>query len=463
MLDRVKIIGGKEVAPNDTNGLNKLQELSTLPHVRTPSIALPDFHWKQSMEAPSSIAISVKGHIIPHLTSTSMNCGMGAIVTNLHTNDIQDEGFGRFYDSFRSAKEDPRYEVSKEVLYQMLRLGPKGLQEKYKIEDEIVSSFEFKGNTFGDDVADLEDVSRVIPADIVDHELYSGRSNLGTGFGGNHFLEIQKVSSIIDEKTAHSKNIKEVGQIIIMYHGGGGIIPGLIGAYFSKRNLGYTNDIKTNLRRYLYHLQRSGLKNAFSLFRYYLYSPPYVAFPSQGCEGKRLAFANQCSMNYGYAYRMFMLLRTRDCLAELFGQDGGRCTLYSDVAHNSILPDEVALGEVWVHRHNSCRVTDGDLMVLPGFNNTSSYLCIGDHGSSVSDHTVPHGAGALIKQYIESGRLSVNKENKTLIYRNQNTVPEIKEHVTDEAIDALIDDLRQQGIMRPVAKLTPMAVLKDFR
>src|SRR5205814_6365573 len=73
-----------------------LERLADLPYVREV-IALPDVHWKEHMEVPSSIAIETRDTVVPEFTSVAVNDGMGAVSTHLEAKDLTPERMAVFF------------------------------------------------------------------------------------------------------------------------------------------------------------------------------------------------------------------------------------------------------------------------------------------------------------------------------------------------------------------------------
>ncbi|MCW4011963.1 MAG: RtcB family protein, partial [Candidatus Bathyarchaeota archaeon] len=119
--------------------------------------------------------------------------------------------------------------------------------------------------------------------------------------------------------------------------------------------------------------------------------------------------------------------------------------------------------EVWMHRHNSCRVVPGQFCLLPGYNNTSSYLCVGGEATTNSLNSVPHGAGALISRFWKEGLLKELPHRRTLLFRGKASEAESVGHYCDTALDRMANSLAKDKLLKPVVRLTPLAVLKDFR
>ena len=226
---------------------------------------------------------------------------------------------------------------------------------------------------------------------------------------------------------------------------------------------GYGNDAKLIYNKIKYHLPEAvSLAGAIDMYRYYFGSKRFVAVPEDSREGRRLILANAIAMNYGYAYRLMMFLRIADAFAAVTGRDKKTISLARDISHNSIQKDLVNGKQVWIHRHNACRVMPGTMTVLPGYNTTSSYVCEGIDNAQASLCSAPHGAGDSIARYVDAGLSKKRDDEYTTIYQGDGADPVRVDHYTDEGVDSVVRLLERERIMRPLVKLTPLATLKDY-
>src|SRR5262249_36993973 len=151
-----------------------------------------------------------------------------------------------------------------------------------------------------------------------------GLRDLGLGFGGNHFLELQIVEEEFDEAECHRLGIAR-GQAYVMYHGGGGGLPGFVGGYYGDRREGYTQGWGLTASKLRFHFAkpRDWLRLR-ERWRYYFSGERFPAIPVDGPEGRRNRVALAVAMNYGYAYRVAMAARVRWAIERAFGRDVSR-------------------------------------------------------------------------------------------------------------------------------------------
>jgi tRNA-splicing ligase RtcB len=454
--------------PADRDVLDHLRRGTSEVDLAAPAVVLPDFHHKRKLEMPSSIAVATTHTIRPTFTSSSVNCGMALIAL-----DCEKPSRPAIEDFYRRVRE--RYPF------------PPGNRRELSTKDVVAAAGwggEFAADRYGVDAGELE---RVEEDGRVDLSPWGGTERMrrelpwltfalaGLRFGtigpSNHFVELQVVEEILDPAAAGALGVSE-GQLTIQYHAGGGVLAGEIGRMFGRRK-----DFPRHLRavmavqKPLYHLASARslevLRRRLSL--YFSEGCPPVELDSD--EGHRLMLANGAAMNYGFAFRMATYSALRRMAQETFG--GGESRLVVDSPHNSVYLEEANGTDAVVHRHNSCRAypaermrpgttfaETGQAVLLPGTNRTSSYLAVADSGAHRSLHSACHGAGTVVAQYARSGLSTEHPEgHSTLKFGYSDAAPQEVSHLDDKGVQSALDILVRHQLVRPVARLRPMAVL----
>jgi tRNA-splicing ligase RtcB len=455
-------------APADPAGIASLSAGTLGADLAAPAVVLPDFHHKSNMEMPSSIAVATRETIRPALSSSSLNCGMALIALDMER--PSEASIETFFDLVKQRYPYPRKHRVDLSADDVLRCAVEG------------SSFAVE--RFGLDPADID---RVEHAGRLDVERYGGaararrelpwlvvqmsRMRFGTIGPSNHFVELQQVEEILDPAAARRLGV-QLGQITLQYHGGGGVLTTEIGALFGTRK-GAPKPLRAQMlvQRPLFHLRGARSAAEFGLRRslYMMGRAPVV--PRWSAEGSRLMLANTMAMNYGFAFRLSTYATFLRFAAQAFGARGGR--LVVDSPHNSIYEEEVDHEPAIVHRHNSCRALPpaemrghpafgetGQPVLLPGTNRTSSYLCVADEGVRSSLHSTCHGSGETVRRFAEQGRSDHDPQGRsTLRFRYSGTAPERVGHLDDRGVDHALHILSANRLVRPIARVRPIAVL----
>ncbi len=433
-----------------------------------PPVVLPDFHHKSKMELPSSVAVATRRTVRPDLTGSSVNCGMALIAVDAEA------PHDRAVDAFmRAVRERYPYPTrgSKELTGKEVRraaaLGAEFAVERWETPPEELERIEEGGRV------ELEAYGGTgrLDAELPELVVQLARFRFGTVGPSNHFVELQRVEEVLDPERAARLGVRE-GQLTIQYHGGGGVLTGELGRLFFRRK-DYPRQIRAvnAVLKPWFHLRSPGslaqLRERLSLYFTDGCTPLELDHP----EGRRLMLANAAAMNYGFAFRMSTYSSLRRLAAQSFG--GAASRLVVDSPHNSIYEEPVAGGTGVVHRHNACRAYPAELMppgstfaetgqavLLPGTHQTSSYLAVaGDHAAD-SLYSACHGAGTVVSDLVRRGLSAEDPQGRhTRRYRYDDAAPTVAAHYDDNGVNAALDVLVRNGLVRPVARMRPLAVL----
>jgi tRNA-splicing ligase RtcB len=432
-----------------------------------PPVVLPDFHHKSKMELPSSVAVATLATVRPTLTSASVNCGM-ALLT-LDTDRPNDQAVAEFYRRVRERYPYPTRNRGELSAAEVRRAAVDGAQfagERWQVDAEELQRIEENGRI---------DLERFGGGDRLLKELPSllfqlARLRFGTVGPSNHFIELQEVEEVLDEPTATALGVEQ-GQLTLQYHAGGGVLTGEIGALFGRRKH-YPRQLRMAMavQKPLYHLASARslheLRERLSL--YFTGGCPPVARHS--AEGERLMLANAAAMNYGFAFRVATYAALRTIAAQVFGAS---TQLVVDSPHNSIYEEPTAAGMAVVHRHNACRAYPAEMMpagtvfgrtgqavLLPGTHRTSSYLAVAGPDSARSLYSACHGAGTVIDDFLARGLSAKHRDgHSTRRFRYSDAAPMQSDHLDDNGVNAALGVLQRHGLVRPVARMRPFAVL----
>ena len=96
---------------------------------------------------------------------------------------------------------------------------------------------------------------------------------------------------------------------------------------------------------------------------------------------------------------------------------------------------------------------------MPGTHRTSSYLCVGG-GSAEALHSACHGAGTVISDFADRGISKPDEQQRsTLRFRYDGAAPAQAAQLDDKGVNEALGVLVRGGLVRPVARMRPFAVL----
>lgn len=452
--------------PMDPAIHSTLERLAELPYVREV-IALPDVHWKEHMEVPSSIAIETRDTLVPEFTSVAVNDGMGVIRTGLEAQDLTPERMAAFFTRINSHSasnffETNRYSISPAELGRVVFDGAAALLGRYEMDPSVLDCFEDRGRM--DMPRSGDPLFEVVPAPLLWTRF--SRSEMGLNFGGNHFLELQTVDEVLDPAAAERWKLKP-GQVVVMYHLGPGPFGGtLLNHYAARDKLQASRRPLFLVSKLLFHyVQRMGRGDWSSKWPTYFRRNVWTPLPAGSPEGQLLHQAFAMAINFGYGYRLATVAAIRDALRETIAPDAGFDPL-CDISHNGVTAQTDAGGISWVARHNACRLSPGGPAIVAGAHDVASYLGVCGEGLEGRFHSYDHGGGHLIDAYRDSGRLpeaegrvlrlKMTRGKQARIVRQQEVPMRGR-----EPMDRLMECLERHEVMRPAVRLRPLGNLKN--
>ena len=254
---------------------------------------------------------------------------------------------------------------------------------------------------------------------IIQKELSSAKTQLGTLGGGNHFIEIQRGDD---------------GHIWVMLHSG-------------SRNFG----LKTATE---YH------KKAQALCERWVSDIPDkdLAFlPLDTQEGQEYLTAMNYCLEFAFANRALMMDRIMNIVSAItFGAEIDRVNIH----HNYAIMEHHFGQNVLVHRKGATKATVGLRGIIPGSMGTHSYIVEG-LGNPDSFESCSHGAGRRMGRK-EAGRVLNLEEEQAKMAGIVNGLRTVKD--LDEApgaykdIDVVMEN--QKDLVKKVVELTPLASIK---
>jgi tRNA-splicing ligase RtcB len=208
--------------------------------------------------------------------------------------------------------------------------------------------------------------------------------------------------------------------------------------------------------------------------------------PLDSPEGREYFAAMACAANYGWCNRQVITHQVREAFERVLGQSAAHLGLEMvyDVAHNvAKFEDHTVDGQarrLCVHRKGATRAFGpgrsevparyraiGQPVILPGDMGTASYLLAGTEGAMQRTFgSTAHGAGRVMSRK-QALRAQTGAEVAAKLADNGIVVRAAgKKTLAEEApeaykdVDRVVRACEGAGISKPVARMTPMAVVK---
>jgi len=437
--------------------LDQAANVSCLPGIIGASYTLPDGHQGYGFPIGGVAGFSLdEGVVSPGGVGYDINCGVRVLKTDLTVKDIKPKLRSIVDELFRNIPSGVgatgKLRLSMPQLDEVLEEGAQwALNQGFGVEDDILHT-ESRGRL---EWADANKVSR--------RAKERGAPQLGTLGSGNHFLEVQIVDKIYHPDIAKNIGIFEEGQVTLMVHTG-------------SRGLGH--QVASD---YLMVMERA--------MRKYGINPPdreLAAVPFNSSEGQDYFAAMAAAANYAWANRQIITHWVRESFTRALGgsdPEKFRIKQIYDVAHNIAKVEEHEYEgkriKVVVHRKGATRAFPpghpeipsdhrvfGQIVLIPGSMGTASYITIAGSRAKETWWSAPHGAGRWMSRAAATRAVSPREviemlEKKGVLVRAA-TMRELAEETPDayKDVDKVVDVAIRAGIVKPIARLVPLAVVK---
>jgi tRNA-splicing ligase RtcB len=434
----------------------QVANVAHLPGIVKYSLAMPDMHWGYGFPIGGVAAFDMQeGVISPGGVGYDINCGCRLLTTRLHMDDVRSQLKELVGALFRNI---PTGVGSKGVM----KLSAK--EEKKVLVDGARWAVEH-GYGSSEDLEATEDRGAMAGADpekVSDRAIERGREQLGTLGSGNHFLEIEVVEEIFDEKAAAAFGL-EKDQIAVLVHSG-------------SRGLGY-QVCDDYLARMVKHIGDLGIP---------LPDRQLACAYLDSNRGKDYLAAMSCAANYAWANRQMLMHWTRETFEHVLKKgprDIGMRLLY-DVCHNIAKVERFVVDgkevTLCVHRKGATRAfppghpdlpakfqKTGQPVLIPGDMGTGSYVLAGTEKAFAETFgSTCHGAGRVMSrtQAMKASRgRSITKElaEKGIIIMasGKGTLSEEMPEAYKN-LDQVVDVVHKAGISKKVAKLRALGCIK---
>jgi release factor H-coupled RctB family protein len=342
--------------------IEQLKQTAALPGVQAV-VGLPDLHPGKGC-AVGSVCYT-EGIIYPHLVGNDIGCGLSLYQTTLRANNCN----ARFLASCMTGLDLPWQGETQEFLYNY----------------GVISN---QHNT-----------------------------SLGTVGGGNHFAELQKITSAKNAEVLKTAFI-DSDYLMLLVHSG-------------SRSYG-----ETIFRKYANEAKAHGLASDSTAFSSYM---------DEHNDAVKWAKANRGLI----AYRMLEKL------------DSG-CSFILDIPHNFIEPFKNG----FLHRKGAAPANQG-LSPLPGSRGTNTHLLNPNLATDKSLYSLAHGAGrkasraSMHKKFNNPENKVVKSKIDSVIVCNSEELMHEEDPSAYKSVEQVLRDLEAYGLAVSVATLSPVVTYKS--
>lgn len=446
------VYASEELLPalREDKALHQVANVATLPGIVGHSFAMPDIHWGYGFPIGGVAAFDpVEGIVSPGGVGYDINCGVRLLASDVYVDEVRDKveqltdelfaaipaGVGSSHRRGLTRRELDA--LAKEGLQWALR---EGLADEHDVEH-----VEENGRLDGAD-----------PGRVSERAAKRGLTQVGTLGSGNHFAELGVVDEVLDEGAARAFGLHQ-GQVTLMIHSG---------------SRGFGHQICTD------HLQ--SMLRAAARYEIGLPDRQLCCAPIHSRAAQDYLAAMACAANYAFVNRQVMAASAREVVDRVLG---ARLTTVYDVCHNIAKWEHHDVGgerkRLLVHRKGATRALPaghelvpsayadvGQPVIIPGDMGRYSFVLRGAPRSAAAFGSACHGAGRVLSrgaakrrfggknitgQLAAAGILVRGASHATVVEE----VPEAYKDVAD-----VVDVVEAGGLASPVARLTPLAVIK---
>lgn len=398
--------------------------------------ATPDFHPGEQIPV-GSVLVTSHDMVIPQSVGKDINCGM-----RLHVLDLTLEQFlakkpqliallkGDLLEGTRNVPTSPAamtalFNDGLGAFWSEMRKTPEGIFAQLDFAQVSAETEKlFAGST-------VKGNAQYAPESLQDKRRGMIRAPDFAHIGaGNHFLEVQHVAEVLDRHRAYEMGVRS-GQLAIMVHTGSRDV----GSYVGQR---WMDRAKAEWP--------AGLKH-----------PESGLYGLVGPLAQEYLAAMHSAAHYADANRALVMELVRQRIRQVYGEVA--MPLVCDVPHNIVLAEK----EGNVHRKGATPAHPGQPLLIPGSMGDDSYLLDG-LGNERFASSASHGAGRAVSRMEMTWKSK--KEASSMSARQFECITLREERRIEEApsaykpIGPVIQSQVEEGLVRPVARLSPILTFK---
>ena len=443
----------------DKGVFEQITNVACLPGIQKYALCMPDGHWGYGFPIGGVAAFDTENGIIsPGGIGFDINCGMRLITTDLKINEVK-----------------PRLP---ELINKLFRAIPAGVGSKGVIKASVSQLKDImrrgaewcieNGYGWPQDRQRIEEGGHIPGADpskVSEKAITRGINQLGTLGSGNHYLEIQLVTTenIFDGKIAKVFGIKEKDQIVIMVHCG---------------SRGFGHQVATDYLRVF--------DKAMKKYGMTVRDRELACAPFKSPEGSDYYKAMLCAANSAFANRQIITHRIRESFSKVFDTNAEKLgiEIVYDVAHNIARVERYKIDgkekEVLVHRKGSTRSFGpgrrelpeiyrevGQPVIVGGSMQTGSFLLTGtEKAMEETFGSTMHGAGRTMSRSAAKKKVRGDQLMRTMaengILVKAASMPGLAEEagIAYKDISEVVETMDTLGISKKVVKLKPIGNIK---
>ncbi|MFC2174923.1 RtcB family protein [archaeon] len=432
------------------SALQQIVNVASLPGIQKYSLAMSDVHPGYGFPIGGVGAFdTAEGMIMVGGVGFDVNCGVRVMKTPLVRKDIEGK--------------------KKEIAQALFDGVPAGLGStgdlrlsESEIDEVLVEGAKYavdKGYGIKSDLEYTEANGRVGGAlpEAVSHKAKQRQfKQVGTLGSGNHYLEVQCVDEVFDEKAAKAFGLKK-DQVLVAIHCGSRALGHQVGT-------DYLQTLDNAMKKY-------GLK---------VLERELVGAPFESEEGQQYFGAVNAAINTAFANRQVIAHLARQQFVKVFGIGEEEFTQLYDIGHNTAKLERHGGKELIVHRKGATRAFGpgdkevpkdyraiGQPVLIGGTMGTCSYVLHGtETGMKETFGSSCHGAGRRMSRVQAKKQWWGDTVQEELAAKGILVMGHSKSGLAEEApgaykdVDEVVGVMHETDIARKVVKVVPLVNVK---
>lgn len=467
----------EDLLPEDQT-FDQVEDIASNDCLFRHTVAMPDVCSKPGRKNASGTTIVSDKFILPQVNDSDPNCGMRLLKTNLTEDTVTDEElhtlFKQLVETVPTKKLVGTY-APFDTVVDICRKGTAAAIDHFGIttKNELANT-QSGGNFFGKEMTH-QDIFDAIPRLY----LHFAQYRLGIiGAAGNHFLDLMKVTDIVDSTMAEKFGIQK-GQYLFMIHTGSGILGQYtMYTHTAKKPEHLSQAFMVALGRMTFKTTKMDVykKMQEKIKQHMTSDDTLLAYDGLGSDGELYMNARAAASNFGTANRAVIAHNITETIKHVLDRDPEMDLIY-DLPHISITHENHFDTDVWVHRSNTSRAygpskmqhhsiyrETGEPAFIPSSMGTDAYICVGTDRNAESFYSAPHGTGkgtnTQEKTITNKDELFKKMEEKGVrLYNAKSSIVINQDSARYKNIDRVIEGVEANGVAHVIAKMRPVNVI----
>lgn len=442
--------------------------------------AMADVHSKPGRKNATGTTVTSEKYILPQVNDSDPACGMRLVRLDLDDTTVTPEQIDQIFQEATKTVPTKKYVgtvLPFRIILDICRLGIAPLVSylDIKTKNEAQNSID-RGNFFTE-APTRKEIRSIIPPLF----LFFAQFRAGIiGAAGNHFLDLMKVTEVVDPEVAAKFQLRK-GQYILMVHCGSGILGQYTMYMFTaKKREHLSTAILMNIGRLLWFTPyKKTIATIAQKIRESDFGKkePLITFDGDGEDGQLYMAARNACSNFAHANRATITHNFLQTAKKVLGRPIEADLLY-DMPHILVSQEEHYDKNVWVHRNGTSRAygpsrmadhptfrETGEPAFIPTSMSTEAYLCVGQDGNDSSFYSCNHGAGksaqktdtVIPQNKAELDQKLAGKGVKLYNGRSSAVIEQDSSHY--KRAEDVIESVVANNVVKPVVKLQPISVI----